>query len=293
VLVRMIVLGIHQNMSHMASKPRNAETGWADDATTLVSSRPSFLPKLKDFHSEPALTAMIPAMIPRNPTRIHSRHPGDKHSQGKRPGHGSPETSPDRRQADIGSFYDEADVNPTEAVSVGREQSILRNNRFADPGGSQSPVPKEATVININPLVPQDVTVHISLPLRDDLECALEDFSRMRRLGRFKEALELFDDRLAHFLDNQYVLVQYGLCLWDGGHMAKLVELAQKHPPSSRPTGALQLCWMILHSVAVVGPLNEDIISAMIPMLNHSWPHLSSVEVKKYPLPQEAEIRLR
>ncbi|KAJ9138772.1 hypothetical protein NKR19_g7699 [Coniochaeta hoffmannii] len=127
----------------------------------------------------------------------------------------------------------------------------------------------------------------MSLPLRDDLECVLEDFSRMRRLGRFREALDLFDEQLAHFIDNRYVLVQYGLCLYEAGHIARLSELADKHRPSRRPKDALQLCWTLLVSVAdVVLPDMEpnmrfdDIVPTIAAMLTGSWPGLSSVEVQ-------------
>src|ERR1700712_2953354 len=104
---------------------------------------PSFLQR--HFHSEPAPSTMIP----RIPTTIRNHDPGNKYSQGKRPGHGSPESSTGSRQDDIGSYSSNLEVDST------KPRPARLRFRCAD----HSPVPKEATVITINPLVPQDLTV--------------------------------------------------------------------------------------------------------------------------------------
>jgi hypothetical protein len=181
------------------------------------------------------------------------------------------------------------------SLSTGNKQS--RDKQRGDKGvqirhnpthyGPDSTPGYRATTITIDPLSPQDLTVHISLPLRDDLEATLEDFSRLRRLGRFREALELFEDRLTHFLDNRYVLVQYGLCLYEAGQIARLSELAEKqHLQNPHPKDAVQLCWTMLlfmaeaHTSMHVGIDIIDITTTALSMLNRSWPHLDSLEMR-------------
>ncbi|KAG7284310.1 hypothetical protein NEMBOFW57_010682 [Staphylotrichum longicolle] len=102
-------------------------------------------------------------------------------------------------------------------------------------------------MLHLDPLSPQDVTVHMSCPVQDDLEGILEDCSRLRRLGHFAEAIALFRDRLSHFFDNRYVLVQYAQCLYEAGQYAEVVKLEEEMaPPRRTPPDALQIQWDML-----------------------------------------------
>ncbi|KAL3297857.1 tetratricopeptide repeat domain-containing protein, partial [Colletotrichum asianum] len=84
----------------------------------------------------------------------------------------------------------------------------------------------DAINVTVKPEACQDITRHLELDVTDDPEQALEEFSKLRRLGHFNEALKLFKDRLDHLLDNAYVRVQYGHCLLDMMDIHGLSKLA-------------------------------------------------------------------
>ena len=158
--------------------------------------------------------------------------------------------------------------------------------RHGEPGDTGGPGPAQQPMIRIDPASPQDVTVHMSLPLQDDLEDVLEECSRLRRLGHFNEAIALFRNRLSYFLDNRYVLVQYAQCLYEAGQHAELEKLAkEKAPPRLERPDSLQLNWdMLLVAAggrACVGPLpNVDHLFWPIKaIVTEAWPRLDSTEV--------------
>ncbi|KAK4200941.1 hypothetical protein QBC40DRAFT_279144 [Triangularia verruculosa] len=136
----------------------------------------------------------------------------------------------------------------------------------------------------VDPARPQDITVHMSLPVQDDLEDLLEECSRLRRLGNFHEALGVFEDQLEHFFDNRYVLLQYGQCLLEAGQYVQLDLLAKNHWPS-RSEDLLQSGWdMILHTanlgaqgtIDAKGQAHEVAMSC----LRRKWPKLDSTEAQ-------------
>lgn len=144
-------------------------------------------------------------------------------------------------------------------------------------------------MLRIDPLSPQDVTVHMSCPVQDDLEDVLEDCSRLRRLGHFVEAIGLFRDRLGHFLDNRYVVVQYAQCLYEAGQHAEVEKLAEKKaPPCVEPPDALQMNWDMLLLAAggrrSSGHLHIDnkkgLVLAVKEVVAGHWPRLDSTEVR-------------
>lgn len=145
--------------------------------------------------------------------------------------------------------------------------------------------PGRPVMLRVDPLCPQDVTVHMSLPVRDDLEDVLEECSRLRRLGHFATAIALFQDRLEHFLDNRYILVQYAQCLFEAGQYGRLQKLAEERRPQPRdPPDALQLNWDLLLLAAGIGPYFarsnvHRILPAITPVLMSAWPRLDSTEV--------------
>jgi hypothetical protein len=84
--------------------------------------------------------------------------------------------------------------------------------------------------IHVNPDDPKDMTVHMSLETTPDVESLLEHNARLSRLGHFDEAISRFEKDLASSLDNIYVRVQYGHCLYDARQYRKLAELAKQYP---------------------------------------------------------------
>ena len=56
---------------------------------------------------------------------------------------------------------------------------------------------------------PQNLSVHLELPISEDFEAGLEEFSRLKRLGNFKGAKDYFKDNLETYIDHPYVFVQY------------------------------------------------------------------------------------
>lgn len=54
----------------------------------------------------------------------------------------------------------------------------------------------------------RDVTVHLELQLFDDIDQELGEFSRLTRIGHFRDTRSFFDENLRAFLDNPYVFVQ-------------------------------------------------------------------------------------
>lgn len=62
-----------------------------------------------------------------------------------------------------------------------------------------------------------DNTIHFSLDIADDIEGHLEEVSRLRRWGHFKEANEYFAEALEHHLDLPRVALEYADLLVDQG----------------------------------------------------------------------------
>ncbi|PHH89870.1 hypothetical protein CDD83_5075 [Cordyceps sp. RAO-2017] len=107
--------------------------------------------------------------------------------------------------------------------------------------------PEEPFTFRMNPQAPQDMTLHMSLDVTDDLDGLLEEYSKLWRLGHFDSAQALFKDRLEHFLDNSYVLTQHGQCLLQAKAFTQLAELAARFSPNPLSDGdALQLSWNLI-----------------------------------------------
>lgn len=72
---------------------------------------------------------------------------------------------------------------------------------------------------------PQDVTLHLELPVADDFEEELENFSVLRRLGNFKSAKDYFKDHLEHYLGHPFIFVQYASMLLEMGNYRAFQKL--------------------------------------------------------------------
>ncbi|KAH8891714.1 hypothetical protein GQ53DRAFT_765218 [Thozetella sp. PMI_491] len=81
--------------------------------------------------------------------------------------------------------------------------------------------------------------IHLELPITDDLDQELEDFARLRRLGHFKAAKEIFKNSLEEHLGKPYVFIQYAEMLFEMGDYKSLRSLnpeALFGPDINRPT---------------------------------------------------------
>ncbi|KAK4164358.1 hypothetical protein QBC43DRAFT_185113, partial [Cladorrhinum sp. PSN259] len=137
----------------------------------------------------------------------------------------------------------------------------------------------------VKPHAPQDITVHMSLPVQDDLEETLEEYSRLRRFGHFRDAIELFEKELEHFLDNRYVLFQYCLCLLEAGEYGRLAGLTPKI--LARPMNAYDLLDVAIRLLLCKAELDsvepETLLSASQgaeEMVRSSWPTIDSTEAR-------------
>ncbi|KAK4243734.1 hypothetical protein C7999DRAFT_17957 [Corynascus novoguineensis] len=175
----------------------------------------------------------------------------------------------------------------TEATYVDIDHHPSNRGEARDGG---KPAPQLQPTLRINPFSPQDVTLHMSVPLQDDLEDLLEECCRLRRLGHFTEAIALFQGQLSHFLDNRYVLVQYAQCLFEAGLHDQLDELAEEKAPHGLGgvTNALQLNWKMLLFAALKGPYKrhkftlratqESMLREIKAVIRGAWPRLDSTE---------------
>lgn len=84
----------------------------------------------------------------------------------------------------------------------------------------------------------KNVTVELELDIFPDVEDELEEFSRLRRLGRFTEANDFFQSKLTAQLENPYVKVQYAemlLAQGDYTNFAAAVEDLDLHVRPNDP----------------------------------------------------------
>lgn len=122
------------------------------------------------------------------------------------------------------------DQTASQAVTVSlpeNQRPPLFSSRFEHPktheqDGSHSTNPVHAVFNGANP---HNITVHLNIPVIDDLESELEEFSILRRLGNFKAAKAYFKERLGEYRRVPYVFVQYAQMLLDAGDFKALSKL--------------------------------------------------------------------
>lgn len=169
----------------------------------------------------------------------------------------------------------------------GNPKSSYPQRPYVEVGPHRHPSPPLPATIQVHPRNRQDITVHMSLDIRDDLEGYLEDLSRASRLGHFGAEIDQLRDQIRHFFQNRYVLVQYGQVLVDGMRFSELANLAQQFPPTKSST-PVELNWNLLLTRAqylselfFLGELtNDNMWSAANTLLLQSWPNLDSTEVR-------------
>ncbi|OBT76364.1 hypothetical protein VF21_03650 [Pseudogymnoascus sp. 05NY08] len=123
------------------------------------------------------------------------------------------------------------DISPRNKPSLrdqnerGRMRSVSREKVQSQARGSSS----DAVNVIWNPSSPRDTTVHLELDVEDDIESRLEEFSRLVRLGHFKEAELHFERYLVDHIDLEPVLLEYTDMLLDRGNYTK--DGSHKAPP--------------------------------------------------------------
>lgn len=75
-----------------------------------------------------------------------------------------------------------------------------------------------------------DNTIHFSLDIAHDIEGHLEEVSRLRRWGHFKEATEYFAEALEHHLDLPRVALEYADLLVDQGSYQEFNNFVSDRP---------------------------------------------------------------
>lgn len=118
----------------------------------------------------------------------------------------------------------------------------------------------------------QDVTVHLELPIHDDLDDELEEFSRLKRMGDFRAAKNFFDGCLREHHDHPYVFIQYAemlLAMGDYGAFESLnphavFKIPNRGPPQpylylgllessgSKELDLLRLNWDLMEAVSTM-----------------------------------------
>jgi len=100
----------------------------------------------------------------------------------------------------------------------------------------------------------KNVTIELEMPVRDDLEEPIEEFSRLWRLGRFKDAEHYFAANLADHIHNESVRIPYGEMLLARGDYGAFARTREKEAlgyaswggsqhSEGKPFPFLQLLW--------------------------------------------------
>ena len=188
---------------------------------------------------------------------------------------------------------------------------INRQTRAGRPGPSESPqhieqrmnadseerrVPSlltEAVMNTWNPFGNTDTTIHLALDVQDDLDSALDDLSRLSRLGDFTSARALFHEALESHLDKPQVLIRWGeTLLRQGDYKGVLsinsgpIENLGAYGPNSEAAKLAKLYWRLMR-------LEARYQSLKINAASEEWNVLD--DVMKYPfediIPGSTEVR--
>ncbi|KAK3394010.1 hypothetical protein B0H63DRAFT_459714 [Podospora didyma] len=121
----------------------------------------------------------------------------------------------------------EESLNPKNEVSARNVADSLPMPR------PQSPNRRVDLVHDPSDVKAKDITVELEMPVEEDFEHDLEDFCRLTRLGRFKDAKKLYQEQLGHLGTRPYIIIQYGEMLIASGDYKAFRNL-------SYPAGLLQ-----------------------------------------------------
>lgn len=125
----------------------------------------------------------------------------------------------DRRPRDKTSGNSQAQVGHTDPQPNSQQQnndgSEQRDSRVSD----------EVATNTWNPFSNTDVTMHLTLDVQDDLDSALDNLSRLSRLGDFKGTTSLFHETLESHLDKPQVLIRWTEALLRQGDYRSVLDL--------------------------------------------------------------------
>ncbi|CAH0054777.1 unnamed protein product [Clonostachys solani] len=160
--------------------------------------------------------------------------------------------------------------------------SFSRPRQRFDDQHQESHNTHDAAPVSIDPSKAEDVTLHLSLPTAYDIEDALEEAARLRRIGHFKAAIEIYEQDLGQFLEIKYVMVQYAECLLEAGRISKFSELSMKLP--DRLMDSLDLNWVLMKlrpDIHTTFPLDlQGVLDDASKVIHRNWPRLDSTEVQ-------------
>ncbi|KAK2049292.1 hypothetical protein LZ31DRAFT_591010 [Colletotrichum somersetense] len=137
---------------------------------------------------------------------------------------------------------------------------------------------------HIDPKAPQDVTLHLEMDVTEDIEEELEEFSKLRRIGHFNAAKRYFEEYLESYIDNAYVLDQYGQFLGEISDVHTLTKLAREYPTGDldKVTSAnwFLVCERARQFDGDIGPQRNRDKRPNLRRLLRSWPNLDSTELQ-------------
>ncbi|KAK3497801.1 uncharacterized protein B0T23DRAFT_426863 [Neurospora hispaniola] len=100
----------------------------------------------------------------------------------------------------------------------------------------------------------KDISIQLDVPIEHDLSPYLEDFCRFRRLGRFKEARDIYQSKLAQYSTIPYIFIHYAEMLVVSGDYKSFQELTfpglnEEKDPKSATDGKLKTNFELLKLV--------------------------------------------
>ncbi|KAK4240709.1 hypothetical protein C8A03DRAFT_31199 [Achaetomium macrosporum] len=105
-----------------------------------------------------------------------------------------------------------------------RTKVQVDSGAYSEPSGTEVPVRRVDLVYDPSQ-AGKDMSIRLEFDVEEDWEEDLEDFCRLRRLGRFKEAKEYFRSKLEHVSSIPYIRVQYAEMLEACGDYKTLQNL--------------------------------------------------------------------
>ena len=161
---------------------------------------------------------------------------------------------------DMGLMKQEAEIARLERKLAGHRKEHEARSR------TDHVLPVEGCQLVLSPHVVKDSTVHFEMDIEEDLEVQLEEFSRLRRLGRFDDAKEMFQCGLAeHMAYSFLIFIEYADMLYDQGHYRDFLALMCEY--SQHWTG-----WEVSASDSVLIAMNKTLaetLSGGYPGTNH------------------------
>ncbi|KAI0140371.1 hypothetical protein BJ166DRAFT_117015 [Pestalotiopsis sp. NC0098] len=151
------------------------------------------------------------------------------------------------------------------------EQPSFRERRYEESPERLISVPSGVDGI-WDPEESNDLTVHLDLDIREDLDQELEEFCRLYRIGSFQKARSFFDRNLAEHLEKPHVFMMYAEMLFHQGSYHEICELdpralisLSQEAPDHLYCRILKQYWELIYAVARLWTMNpaaflQDII---------------------------------